>query len=320
MSTASSRTRRAVAIGGGTGLPVVLRGLVELGFDTTAVVTVADDGGSSGLLREQMGMLPPGDIRNCLVALANAETLPARLFQYRFPHGDGLAGHALGNLVIAALTDLTGSFPAAIEAAGELLGVQGRVLPCTLADVHLHAKDADGLPITGQARLANADGPLADVELEPPCPPAYAPAIEAIRAADVIVIGPGSLFTSVLPNFLVEGVVDAVRESSARRIYVCNLANQRGETGGMNAYDHVRVLLDHGLSGAIDAVLVDASRPVADALDSPVTVERVGAGPDVVARITAAGVLVFAHELSDPAQPLRHDPERLRGALGEVLA
>jgi uncharacterized cofD-like protein len=201
-----------------------------------------------------------------------------------------------------------------------LLGVRGRVLPCTLTDVHLHAKDAGGMPINGQARLANADGPLADVVLEPPCPPAYAPAIEAIRAADVIIIGPGSLFTSVLPNFLVEGVVDAVRESAATRVYVCNLANQRGETGGMNAYDHVRVLLDHGLSGAIDAVLVDTSHPVADVPDSPVTVERVDAGPDVISRIGSAGVLVHAHQLSDPAQPLRHDPELLRSALGEVLA
>ncbi len=319
-------TRRAVAIGGGTGLPSVLRCLVQAGFDTTAVVTVADDGGSSGLLREQLGMLPPGDIRNCLVALADPESLVARLFQHRFPHGEGLAGHALGNLVIAALADITGGFSDAIEAAGALLDASGRVLPCTLVDVRLHAKDASGRRISGQARLADAPGPLVDVELEPACPPAYVPALEAISSADVIVIGPGSLFTSILPNFLVDGVAEAVRNARARRVYVCNVANQRGETSGMDAYGHVRVLLDHGLDGAIDTVLVhDADDPARAAGrrlmcdDVAVAVEPVAAGPQIRERIVARGPQVIARDMVEVDNVLRHSSVLLCQALREVI-
>lgn len=316
--------RKAVAIGGGTGLPGILWALLESGFETTAVVTMADDGGSTGTLRRELGMLPPGDLRNCLVAMADEESLMARLFQYRFPRGLGLEGHALGNLIIAALTELEGGFPDAIEAASGLLGSRGSVLPSTLTDVGLCAVDAGGTPVAGQARIANTTGPFADVVLDPPCPPAYLPAVEAIHEADVIVIGPGSLFTSILPNFLVDGIADAVRESQARRIYVCNVANQRGETSGMDADDHVRTLFEHGLDGAIDVVIVhdsDGGSAVGpDVCDDGVSIiEPVDASEPVRGRIRARGVGVFFAPLADSAHPARHDRERLFATLGEVL-
>ena len=226
----AARQRNAVAVGGGTGLPSVIRCLLDLGYSTSAVVTMADDGGSSGMLRRQLGMLPPGDIRNCLVAMADDDAnLISQLFQYRFPHGEGLAGHALGNLVIAALADLTGSFPAAIEAVEGYLHARGHVLPSTLADVELHGVDRAGATLSGQAKLATNPEALARVRLQPARPLAYPPVLDAIRAADVIVIGPGSLYTSLIPNFLVDGISRALHDSTATRVYVCNVANMRGE-------------------------------------------------------------------------------------------
>ncbi|MDH4140022.1 MAG: YvcK family protein [Coriobacteriia bacterium] len=322
----SDSVRRAAAIGGGTGLPTVLACLIALGFNTSAVVTMADDGGSTGLLRRELGMLPPGDIRNCLVALGDSEALLSRLFQYRFPHGEGLAGHALGNLVLAALTDITGSFPDAIAFAAELLGARGNALPCTLEDVHLTAVDAAGRPVRGQSTIAVSNGPIADVTLDPELPAAYEPAIEAIVHADVIVIGPGSLFTSIIPNFLVARVADMVRESSATRVYVCNVANQRGETAGMDAVDHVTALVDHGLAGGLDVVLVHDTdaypvrvSTVSGYDGSPHPVDPVAAGSEVVERIEAMGMRVVTAELADGDNPLHHDGARLLEALREVV-
>ncbi len=317
MSAAPVRGR-AVAVGGGTGLPGVLRCLAGLGYDTSAVVTMADDGGSSGKLRAELGMLPPGDVRNCLVALADEASPLARLFQYRFPHGEGLAGHALGNLVIAALADITGSFPRAIEEAGRLLGAGGHVLPSTLADVSLHATDAVGEPVSGQARIATSDGPVAHVRLEPAAPPAYPPAAEAIREADLVVLGPGSLFTSLVPNLLVPGIAEALRETAATRVYVCNVANQRGETSGMDAADHVEALLAHGLDGALDVAVVH----VADATperpgrclvydDGCGRLEPVGAGREALARIESRGVRVVAADVVDADDHRRHSRHKL---------
>jgi uncharacterized cofD-like protein len=303
--------RRAVAIGGGTGLPLVLGCLLRGGFDTTAVVTMADDGGSSGQLRRELGILPPGDIRNCLVALAEPGNELARVFQYRFAEGEGLAGHALGNLVIAALTDLEGGFAEAVEEAARLLGVRGRVLPSTLEDVVLSGRDGAGNLITGQANVAVSDAPISTVCMEPEAPAGYAPALDAIRRADVIVIGPGSLFTSIIPNFLVDGVVQAVRESDARVVYVCNVANLRGETHGMDAADHVDALVRHGLGGLIDVAVVHA--PASDA-----GIEAVVGSETVVARIREQGIGAVIADLADPADPVRHAPDRLHDALAEV--
>lgn len=323
-----SETRRtAVAVGGGTGLPNVLRCLVSLGFETSAVVTMADDGGSSGTLRRELGMLPPGDVRNCLVALGDFGGVLGRLFQYRFPHGQGLAGHALGNLVIAALADITGDFPAAIDEAGSLLGARGRVLPSTLDDVWLHATDSHGQPISGQARIATSSGPVTSVRMQPADPLAYEPAEQAIREADVVVLGPGSLFTSIVPNLLVPGIAQALREAKGRRAYVCNVANQRGETSGMDAADHVRALIDHGLRGALDTVVVHEHGllPTGPGRcvvceDDGEPVEVVRADADVIARIESLGVDVLSADVVDPEDPRRHSYHKLCRVLGRLVA
>lgn len=303
--------RKAVAVGGGTGLPVVLGCLLRAGFETTAIVTVADDGGSSGQLRRELGMLPPGDIRNCLVALAAPDNQLARVFQYRFPGGEGLAGHALGNLIIAALADLEGGFAEAVEEAGRLLQVRGRVLPSTLENVVLSGRDAAGGQVSGQAKVAESSAPITRVCLTPAEAHAYPPALEALEEADLVVVGPGSLFTSIIPNFLVHGVVDALARSRARVVYVCNVANQRGETVGMDAADHVDALVAHGLQGLIDVAIVDNSAQTADA-------SGVGADSAATVRIAAHGIAVHAAGVADPGNPLRHDADRLYAALAAV--
>lgn len=303
--------RSAVAIGGGTGLPLVLRCLLDAGFDTTAVVTMADDGGSSGHLRRELGMLPPGDIRNCLVALADPGNPLAHVFQYRFAAGEGLAGHAIGNLIIAALADIEGGFAEAVAAAGDLLGVRGRVFPSTLADVVLSGRDHAGNLVIGQASVAETDGPIARVCLDPAPAPGYPPALDAIREADVIIIGPGSLFTSIIPNFLVGGVLDALRGSNATVAYVCNVANLRGETAGMDAADHVDALIAHGLEESIDVAIADVPAPGTREVE-------VACGPAQIDRITAHGIRVVTADLVDPAVPARHDSGRLAAVLTGV--
>lgn len=311
----TARQRTAVAIGGGTGLPVVLSALLSLDFDVTAVVTMADDGGSSGALRDELGALPPGDARNCLVALADPSSELAPLFQHRFESGGCFDGHALGNFVIAALAETKGGFPEALEAAGRLLGARGRVLPSTTADVVLHALDAEGREVRGQANVARNATPIARVVLEPELPAAHGPALETIRASDVVILGPGSLFTSVIPNLLVEGVQEALAECAGRRVYVCNVANQRGETAGMDARAHVQALMDHGLGAALDAVLVHDCGTGS----TPEGVEMVCGDPVTRAHIRGMGPEVFSARLADAAQPLHHDPARLTDALREVL-
>lgn len=313
-----SRIERAVAVGGGTGLPNVLWCLLELGCDTTAVVTMADDGGSSGHLRRELGMLPPGDARNCLVAMAEDPDSPlARVFSYRFPHGEGLAGHALGNLIIAALSDLEGSFPDALCVAGDLLGARGRVLPSTLDDVVLVAEDVEGGRVVGQANVAESTSPIASVRFVGDEPAeAYPPAVAAIRSADLVVVGPGSLFTSILPNFLVHGIADALRACRGKVVYVCNVANQRGETGGMNAADHLAALVRHGLEDVFDLVLVHDS----DRFPLRGAVEPVRGGVREAVAIRAMGVDVVLADLADPADPRHHERRRLLRALEEVAS
>jgi uncharacterized cofD-like protein len=242
------------------------------------------------------------------------------MFQYRFPHGEGLAGHALGNLILAALADITGSFPAAIDHASGYLGGRGRVLPCTLADVWLHGIDRTGEEHTGQALLAVSPNPLEHVALEPSDPPVYPPALEAIQSADVIVIGPGSLYTSLIPNFLVAGVAQAVQDSSAKRIYVCNVANMRGETHGLDAADHLAALTEHGLDGAVDLVLVHDPCLSGPGVCDDGAVEVVVADEPVRARIAALGATVVAADLADPTDPVRHSREALCRALEGVVS
>jgi uncharacterized cofD-like protein len=313
----TASAKRAVAIGGGTGLPKVLWCLLEMGLDTTAVVTMADDGGSSGHLRRELGMLPPGDARNCLVAMAaDPDSSVAVVFSYRFPHGEGLAGHALGNLVIAALADIEGSFPAALDAAGRLLGSRGRVVPSTLDDVVLAAEDVEGVRVVGQRNVAESATPIARVRFTGGEATAYGPAAEVIAGADLVVIGPGSLFTSILPNFLAGGIRDALLATTGRVVYVCNVANQRGETTGMDAADHLAALDRHGLAGAVDVVIVhdEAAHPLHSDLDP------VHAGERVLARVRAAGVEPFLANVADASDPRHHDRDALLAALRGVAS
>jgi len=241
------RGPRIVAIGGGTGLSALLRGLKAYSHNITAIVTVADDGGSSGELRRNIGILPPGDIRNCLAALSNDEALLTQVFQYRFGSGAGLNGHTLGNLFITALTDITGSFEEAVAESGRVLAVQGRVLPSTLHDVRLVAdvqlpSASQGVLVKGESLIPKAAGQVRRIWLEPNNPSAFPPTIQAILSADLIVVGPGSLFTSILPNLLVPDLAEALRRSRAQKFYVCNVTTQPGETDGFTCGDHVRTL------------------------------------------------------------------------------
>lgn len=255
------RGPKVVVIGGGHGLSTLLRGLKTYTNRITAVVTVADDGGSSGRLRESMGILPPGDIRNCLAALSNDETMMTQLFRYRFANGGGdLDGHSFGNLFISALSEITGSFEDAIAESGRVLSVHGRVLPATLNDVKLVADviapgDLHEVRIEGESKITKIGGRVRRVWLEPNAPPAFPKVIQALLAADLIVIGPGSLYTSILPNLLVPDISAALRTSSAFKIYICNVATQPGETEGFTCPDHVDALEDHCGSGIFDLII-----------------------------------------------------------------
>ena len=265
LDTVSAYRRRTrgpqiVAIGGGTGLSSVLRGLKEYTNNLTAIVTVADDGGSSGELRRSIGILPPGDIRNCLTALSNDEALLTQIFQYRFASGAGLNGHNLGNLFITALTEITGSFEEAVAESGRVLAVQGQVLPSTLHDVRLGAEiklpgEGKQVVIKGESQIPKAAGDIKRVWLEPSNPLAFPPAIQAILAAEIIVVGPGSLFTSILPNLLVPDLAAALRASRALKFYVGNIAMQTGETVGFSCGDHARTL-EHYTGGHIFDTLI----------------------------------------------------------------
>lgn len=254
------RGPRIVTIGGGTGLASLLRGLKSYSTNLTAIVTVADDGGSSGELRNRMGVLPPGDLRNCLAALSNNEALMSQIFQYRFADSTGLNGHNLGNLLITALADITGSFEEAIAESGRVLAVQGQVLPSTLRDVRLSAeisKDATkpSIKVKGESQIPQTTGKIERVWLEPSNVLAFPPAIQAILSADLVIVGPGSLYTSIMPNLLVPDIAEAIRASKAMKFYICNVATQPGETDGYSCADHLRAIEKHVNGRIFDLVI-----------------------------------------------------------------
>ena len=305
-----ARGPRIVAIGGGTGQSVLLSGLKEHSSNLTAVVTVADDGGSSGLLRRGLGVLPPGDIRSCLVALADDESLMSRLFKYRFPQEGGLQGHSFGNLFVAALAAVTGDFERAVKESTSVLNVRGRVLPATLESVTLRAELQGGERVDGESSITlSARLPLR-VWLDPGRPRALPAALEAIAGADLVVLGPGSVYTSIVPNLLIPEVRDALKRTRARVIYVCNVMTQPGETDGYSAADHVSALARHGAAGLIDDVLVN---------DTPISAELAavyhagGAAPVEVddRALEAQGVRVVHAGLAHEGDFFRHDSERL---------
>jgi uncharacterized cofD-like protein len=269
---------RIVVIGGGTGLSTLLRGLKAHSSNLTAIVTMTDDGGSSGQLQRQLGggVLPPGDVRNCLVALADAEPLMQDLFQFRFntrDTGDGLSGHSFGNLLLAAMAEVTGDFEKAVEAASTILAIRGRVLPSTVEPVVLVGEMEDGREVTGETRIVKDSQAIRRIRLCPDEPPALPAALEAIADADLIVLGPGSVYTSVIPNLLVPEIARAVAESRAVRCYICNVMTQPGETDGFRASDHIRVIAEHvepyleAGQRIVDHVLVNGTRPDQSALE-----------------------------------------------------
>jgi uncharacterized cofD-like protein len=253
---------KIVAIGGGTGLSMLLKGIKKITNNITAVVTVGDDGGSSGRLREEMGVLPPGDIRNCIAALADDEDLVTKLFQYRFNVGEGLKGHSFGNLFLTALSSITGDMVRAIKESSNVLSIRGRVLPSTLDNMKLVAELEDGRIIHGESSIPEAHGKIKRLFTEPAECAALPEVIDAIKNADLIIMGPGSLYTSVIPNLLIKEISQAVAKSHAKKIYVCNIMTQHGETDNYSVASHVNALIDHaGSSDILDAVLVNNTIP-----------------------------------------------------------
>lgn len=308
---------KIVAVGGGTGLSTLLRGLKRRTSNLTAVVTVSDDGGSSGRLTKELGVLPPGDVRNCLVALADDEALVTDLFRYRFNEGEGLSGHSFGNIFLAAMTGVTGNFDLAIQESSRVLNIVGCVLPATLGRVRLCAELEDGTTVAGESQIPLSGKPISRVFLEPASVAPLDAVLAAIRDADAIVLGPGSLFTSILPNLLVDGIAQAIAASPAVKIYVCNVMTQPGETTGMTAADHVRTLLGNAQANVCEYVVVNDEPPkrllaaYAQEGQGPVT-------PDVE-RITEMGLKPVCAPVVSETETVRHDPDRLAAVVLSVI-
>ena len=310
---------RVVALGGGTGLSTLLRGLKRHTGSITAIVTVTDDGGSSGRLRAEMGVLPPGDIRNCLVALADAEPLMKELFDYRF-NGEGpLAGHNFGNLFIAAMSEIMGDFELAVKESSRVLLVRGEVLPATLDDCTLGALLIDGREILGETKVGGSTSGIERVFLHPARPSPLPEALRAIEEADAIVLGPGSLYTSVMPNLLVDGVADAIAGSGAVKVYVCNVMTEPGETQGYTAQDHLAAIFRHAGPHVVDWIIVNDA-PISDGMVRKYLHE--GAEPVKWDRkiLESMGVHVVEAPVASQAELVRHDPDTIAAVVTALVA
>jgi len=310
MKTKSSLKKNIVIVGGGSGLANLLRGLKDYteNYNITAVVTMSDDGKSTGRLRHDFNVLPPGDIRHCIVALADEEMLYHKIFTYRFPHGRGLKGHNLGNLLFVALEDITGSFKKSIQEISRILNIKGQVFPSTYEDVNLSAKLANGRTVWGESEIAVAGhrSPIRSISLHPESAKANQDAVKAIKQADLILIGPGSLYTSIIPNFLLKEICDATEQSKARKIFICNVSTERGETENYTVEDHVKKLVEHAGPKVIDSVLVN----------NKIILNTVGKRLGEVRNITTKnkevlGYEVLAADLIDSENPLYHDPYKV---------
>ena len=320
--SAGSRGLRVVAIGGGTGLSTLLKGLKKYVAgqpagpqstrisDLSAIVTVSDDGGSSGRLRKELNMLPPGDVRNCVVALSEDEALLARLFQHRFEKGGELAGHSFGNLFLAALTSLTGDFAEAVRLSSEILATRGHIYPSTIANIELEALMQDGSRVRGETRITASKGHIEELFLVPPDPPPLPQTLAAIGRADLITIGPGSLFTSLIPNLLVRGIAQAIRESAGVKVYICNLMTQANESLGRTAGDHIRALNDHAGGRIFDYALINRLQ-LSDDVKAKYALEGASQIVADLEAIEALGVCpVFGDYLFEDGVA-RHDTDRL---------
>jgi uncharacterized cofD-like protein len=311
------RGPKIVVVGGGTGLSTLLRGLKLYSANITAIVTVADDGGSSGRLRREIGVLPPGDIRNCLAALADEEKLLTELFQYRFQAGDGLAGHSFGNLFLTVMSEVTGDLEQAIAASSKVLAIRGQVLPSTLTDVHLWAEMADGRRIEGESNIPEAKGKIVRIGCTPANPPALPKAIQAIQEADYLIMGPGSLYTSIIPNLLVPEITEAIAQSKALRLYICNIMTQPGETDGYTVSDHIRAIDRITGQKLFDSILVQKTSPSAQSLiryaqegSHPVFFDR-----EDVGRLGRRALVANVMDEDAETGYLRHSSERLARTL-----
>ena len=311
--TRRSRGRgpRIVVIGGGTGLSTLLRGLKAYTDNLTAIVTVGDDGGSSGRLRKELGVLPPGDFRNCLVAMSESESLVKELFQYRFDQGDGLKGHSFGNLFIVAMTEITNSFDQALYESSKVLAVHGEVAPSTMADLSLSARLKSGDIVHGESLITERGGDIDQLFIDPSNAPASPRAVEAIRQAQLIIIGPGSLYTSILPNLLVRGIANALKHSAAPKIYVCNVATQKGETEGYAVEDHIEALQRHTFETVADYVVAN-NKPV-DLLGTRFLGEPVTSDGRSIKHAK-----LILDDLTDPDHPVRHDSANLARIIMDV--
>jgi uncharacterized cofD-like protein len=317
-----SRSVRVVALGGGTGLSTVLRGLKEYVAerprqgpsrpiaDLTAVVTVTDDGGSSGRLRREYRVLPPGDIRNCMVALSQDEHLLGKLFQYRFPAGRGLAGHSFGNLFLTALTNSTGDFAKAVQLSAQVLAIRGRIFPSTAQNVTLEAELENGIVVAGETNISRSRRRIARVRLVPRRVRPVPEVVRAIREADLILIGPGSLYTSILPNLLVDEMVEAIARSHATRVYIANLMTQPGETQHYSVADHVRAIYDHTQRGLFDVAVINRA-PVSMRLRRRYAAQGAEPVDPSLEELDRMGLRYVTGDLLQQDGVVRHDQSRL---------
>ena len=307
-----------VSLGGGTGLSNLLRGFKKCTSNITAIVTVADDGGSSGKLRDELGILPPGDIRNCLVALADVEPLMEKLMQYRFSDEGHLVGHSFGNLFIAAMTEVTGDFEEAIKESSEVLALKGQVLPATNEDVQLGAVYADNSIRMGESVIPKQDKEIKKVFLKPSSCKPTEDALKSIKQAGVITIGPGSLYTSILPNLLVEGIVEAIQDSNAIKVYICNVMTQPGETTNYTASDHIQTIYDHIGKEIFDYVIINTERGTKSLIDK---YREEGAYPVKFDRdkIKAKQIKIIEGNLLSSNKYLRHDPDETAKKILDLL-
>ena len=306
-----SRGPKIVAIGGGTGLSTLLRGLKDYTSNLTAIVTVADDGGSTGRLRQEFGVVAPGDLRQCIAALAESEPLMSKLFQYRFTEGTGLEGHSFGNLFIVAMSEVTGNFEAAIHEASRVLNVRGTILPSTLEDVTLSARTHEDEVVHGEHNISERGARIKDLYLNPIDVEAHPDAVRAVLDADLIVIGPGSLYTSVLPNLLVEGLKKALFQTSAMKVFVCNVATQHGETDGFGVAEHIEAIERHTGKGVVHAVVANSN--IAPQLpeawhSDPVIVSKDDLSEHPAIRLVEADVVAEENRY-------RHDPQKLAATI-----
>jgi uncharacterized cofD-like protein len=332
--TALARGLRVVAIGGGTGLSTLLKGLKRYVLtsaempaagesavirDLSAVVTVSDDGGSSGRLRKELNMLPPGDIRNCIVALSEDEALLSKLFRHRFAKGSGLEGHSFGNLFLAALTSLTSDFSEAVRLSSEILLTRGHIYPATTSNIELEALMEDGTRVRGETKITASKGRIRELFLVPPDVGPMPQTLEAIASADLITIGPGSLFTSLIPNLLVRGIAQAIVESPATKVYICNLMTQANESLGLTAADHIRALNLHAQKQIFDFALINRT-PASDAMKAKYALEGACQIVNDLDAIEALGVIPVLGDYLEEAVVARHNTSRVARDLMQLAA